>query len=152
MVLFDKITYCAPPFEEIQHDVTRVSSDDNSTVLECSFHSDVSLLMRIQSLSMSAKQFDVLKEQLQPLIDSSNYRSEFEEAFGKLTDDELINSCPSRYLQTQSEQMHYLKELASKDIELKKEAASKAKELEERETYEREEKELRDKFAKLFSE
>lgn len=152
MALFDKITYCPPPFEEIQHDVTRFSSDDNSVALECSFHSDVSLLMRIQSLSMSAKQFEVLKEQLQPLIDSSNYRLEFENTFGKLTDDELISSCPSRYLQTQSEQMRYLKELASKDIELKKEAASKAKELEEREAYEREEKELRDKFAKLFSE
>lgn len=152
MALFDKIVYCPPPFEDIQHDVTRFSDDGKSTVLECSFHSDVSLMMRIQSLSLSAKQIDVLKEQLQPLIDSSSFRSEFEESFGKLTDDDLIRSCPSRYLQTQSEQMRYLKELASKDIELKKEAASKAKELEERETYEREEKELREKFAKLFSE
>lgn len=152
MALFDKITYCPPPFEEIQHDPTLISSKDNSTVLECSFHSDLSLLMRIQSLSMSAKQYEVLKQQLQPLIDSSNFRSEFEDTFGKLTDDELINSCPSRYLQTESEQMRYLRELASKDIELKKNAAAQAKELEEKEAYEREEKELRDKFAKLFSE
>jgi uncharacterized membrane protein YcgQ (UPF0703/DUF1980 family) len=151
MALFDKITYCPPPFEEIQHDVTVLASD-KSTVLECSFHSDVSLMMRIQSLSLAAKQVEVLKDQLQPLIDSSNYRSEFEDTFGKLTDDELIKTCPSRYLQTQSEQMRYLKELASKDIEVRKEAAAQAKDQADKEEYERQEKEFRAKFAKLFGE
>jgi hypothetical protein len=151
MALFDKITYCPPPFEEIQHDPT-VLAPDKTTVLECSFHSDVSLMMRIQSLSLAAKQLDVLKDQLQPLIDSSAFRSEFEETFGKLTDDELIKSCPSRYLQTQSEQMRYLKELASKDIEVRKEAAAHAKEQADRDEYERQEKEFRSKFAKLFGE
>jgi hypothetical protein len=151
MVLFDKITYCPPPFEEIQHDAT-VLSEDQSTVLECSLHSDVSLMLRIQSLSLGAKQLDVLKDQLQPLIDSSTFRSEFEASFGKLTDDELIKTCPSRYLQTQSEQMRYLKELASKDIEVRKEAASKAKEQADKDESERQEKEFRSKFAKLFGE
>jgi hypothetical protein len=151
MALFDKITYCPPPFEEIQHDPTVIASD-KSTVLECSFHSDVSLMVRIQSLSLAAKQLEVLKDQLQPLIDSSNYRSEFEDTFGKLTDDDLIKTCPSRYLQTQSEQMHYLKELASKDIEVRKEAAAKAKEQADKDEYERQEKEFRAKFTKLFGE
>lgn len=151
MAIFDKITYCPPPFEEVQHDATVLASD-KTTVKECSFHSDVSLMMRIQSLSLASKQLEVLKEQLQPLIDSSNYRTEFENAFGKLTDDELIKSCPSRYLQTQSEQMRYLKELASKDIEVRKEAAAKAKEQADKDEYERQEKEFRAKFAKLFSE
>ena len=52
---------------------------------------------------------------MQPMIDNSNFRNEFEETFGSLTDDELINSCPSRYTQTASEKMNYLKELAVKD-------------------------------------
>lgn len=151
MSLFDRITYCPPPFEEIQHDPT-VFASDKSTVLECSFHSDVSLMMRIQSLSLAAKQLEVLKDQLQPLIDSSTFRSEFEDSFGKLTDDELIKTCPSRYLQTQSEQMRYLKELATQDIEVRKEAAAKSKEQAEKDEYARQEKEFRDKFAKLFGE
>lgn len=151
MAFVNKITYCPPPFEEVQHDTTLLAAD-KSTVLQCSLHSDVSLMMRIQSLSLAANQLEVLKHQLQPLIDSSNFRSEFEDTFGKLTDDELIKTCPSRYLQTQSEQMRYLKELASKDIEVRKDAALKAKEQSEKEEYERQEKEFRDKFAKLFSE
>ena len=56
-----------------------------------------------------------IKESLQPMIDTSNFRAQFEETFGSLTDDELINSCPSRYTQTASEKMSYLKELAAKD-------------------------------------
>ena len=43
------------------------------------------------------------------MIDNSNFRAQFEETFGSLTDDELINSCPSRYTQTASEKISYLK-------------------------------------------
>ena len=92
-----KIVYCPPPFEEVQNEPTKLS-DDGSKVLECSFHSDVSLLLRISALDkLTAQQYATLHEQLQPLIDSSNFRSEFEESFGKLSDDELLQSCPSRY-------------------------------------------------------
>lgn len=45
------------------------------------------------------------------MIDTSNFRSQFEETFGSLTDDELINSCPSRYVQTASEKCLILKNL-----------------------------------------
>ena len=66
------------------------------------------------------------------MIDTSNFRVQFEETFGSLTDDELINSCPSRYTQTSSEKMSYLKELAAKDKEARDKAAAALKEKEEK--------------------
>jgi hypothetical protein len=145
-----KITYCPPPFEEVQNEPTRLS-DDGSKVFECSFHSDVSLMLRINALDkLSAQQYATIKEQLQPLIDSSNLRDEFEESFGKLTDDELLQSCPSRYLQTQSEQKAYLEHLASKDKECRLKAADDAKSAAEKKRILDEEKEFQSRLAKFL--
>jgi hypothetical protein len=69
------------------------------------------------------------------MIDSSNFRSQFEDAFGSLTDDELINSCPSRYVQTASEKLSYLKELAVKDKEVRDKAAAALKEHRQKRQY-----------------
>lgn len=145
-----KIVYCPPPFEEVQNEPTKLS-EDGSKVLECSFHSDVSLLLRISSLDkLSAQQYATIKEQLQPLIDSSNLREQFEESFGKLTDDELLQSCPSRYLQTQSEQKCYLEHLAAKDKECRAKAAEDAKSKAEKQRIEDEEKEFQSRLAKFL--
>lgn len=145
-----KIVYCPPPFEEVQNEPTKMSSD-GSCVLECSFHSDISLMLRISALdNLTAKQYATLKEQMQPLIDSSNFRDEFEESFGKLTDDELLQSCPSRYLQTQSEQKSYLEHLAAKDKECRAKAAEEAKSLEEKTRISAEEKEFQTRLAKFL--
>lgn len=144
------IVYCPPPFEEVQNEPT-VMSDDGSSVLQCSFHSDLSLLMRISSLDkLSAQQYSTIKEQLQPLIDSSSYREEFEKSFGKLTDDELLQSCPSRYLQTESEQKSYLEHLAAKDKESRLKAAEESKDLEEKQRISDEEKEFQSRLAKFL--
>lgn len=144
------IVYCPPPFEEIQNESTKLS-DDGSQVLECSLHSDVSLMLRVSALDkLSAKQYATLKEQMQPLIDSSNLREEFEKSFGKLTDDDLLNSCPSRYLQTQSEQKAYLSHLASKDKECRAKAAEEAKSLQEKQRISDEEKEFQSRLAKFL--
>lgn len=144
------IAYCPPPFEEVQNEPTKMS-EDGSCVFECSFHSDVSLMLRISALNkLSAQQYATLKEQLQPLIDSSNFRDEFEESFGKLTDDELLQSCPSRYLQTQSEQKAYLSHLASKDKEYREKAADEAKSLHEKQRLSDEEKEFQSRLAKFL--
>ena len=105
----DKVVYVPPVYEEVQHEVTSV--DDNNVPLRTSFHTDVSLLQRIDNMRVDAQTLREIKESLQPMIDSSNFRSQFEETFGSLTDDELINSCPSRYTQTASEKMSYLKDL-----------------------------------------
>ena len=110
-----KIVFIPPVYEQVQHEPTLLG--ENGEVIRASLHSDVSLLMRIDSLKCDATTLSILKENLQPMIDSSNFRQEFEDSFGKLTDTELIDSCPSRYVQTRSEQMAYLKTLAQKDKE-----------------------------------
>lgn len=145
-----QIVYCPPPFESVQNEPTRMS-EDGSVVMECSLHSDVSLMMRIDALDkLSAQQYASLKEQMQPLIDSSNFRQEFEQSFGKLTDDDLLQSCPSRYLQSQSEQKCYLEHLAAKDKECRIKAAEDAKTLEEKQRISDEEKEFQSRLAKFL--
>lgn len=126
----EKVVYIPPVYEEVQHEVTSV--DDNNVPLRTSFHTDVSLLQRIDNMRIDAQTLREIKESMQPMIDNSNFRSEFEEAFGSLTDEELINSCPSRYTQTASERMNYLKELAAKDKVARENAAAAAKEQEEK--------------------
>ena len=120
----EKVVYVPPVYEEVQHEVTSV--DNNNVPLRTSFHTDVSLLQRIDNMRVDAQTLREIKESMQPMIDNSNFRNEFEETFGSLTDDELINSCPSRYTQTASEKMNYLKELAVKDREARDKAAADA--------------------------
>ena len=134
--------------EEVQHEVTSV--DDNNVPLRTSFHTDVSLLQRIDNMRVDAQTLREIKESLQPMIDNSNFRSQFEETFGSLTDDELINSCPSRYTQTASEKMSYLKELAAKDKDAREKAAAAAKDKEEKDKLEKENQEFQSRLMEIF--
>lgn len=144
----DKVVYVPPVYEEVQHEVTVV--DDNNNPLCTSFHTDVSLLQRIDKMRVDAQTLRDIKESLQPMIDSSNFRSEFEDTFGSLTDDELINSCPSRYVQTASEKMSYLRELASKDKEVREKAAAALKDKEEKEKADKENAEFQSRLLEIF--
>lgn len=144
----NKVVYVPPVYEEIQHEVTSV--DDKNNPLRTSFHTDVSLLQRIDNMRVDAQTLREFKETLQPMIDNSNFRSQFEETFGSLTDDELINSCPSRYTQTASEKMTYLKELAAKDKDAREKAAAAAKEKEEKEKVEKENQEFQSRLMEIF--
>lgn len=144
----NKVVYVPPVYEEIQHEVTSV--DENNVPLRTSFHTDVSLLQRIDSLRADAQTLREFKESLQPMIDTSNFRAQFEETFGSLTDDELINSCPSRYTQTASEKMSYLRELAAKDKDAREKAAAAAKEQEEKDKVEKENKEFQSRLLEIF--
>ena len=148
-----QIVYCPPPFESIQNEPTSFadSLDDhgNKIPLSVNYHSDLSLLMNIEKAHLTQRQLEVIEDALRPSL-SSNLVSEFEEKFGSVSDDDLLASCPSRYISTQSEKMQYLKDLAAKDIQFKKEAAEAAKQQEEQEELKRQETELRDKFRKLF--
>lgn len=144
----DKVVYVPPVYEEIQHEVTSV--DEENRPLRTSFHTDVSLLQRIDDMRVDAQTLREIKESLQPMIDSSNFRSQFEETFGSLTDDELINSCPSRYTQTASEKMNYLKELAAKDKDAREKAAAAAKEQEEKDKLEKENQEFQSRLMEIF--
>lgn len=144
----DKVMYVPPVYEEIQHEVTSV--DDENRPLRTSFHTDVSLLQRIDNMRVDAQTLREVKESLQPMIDNSNFRSQFEDVFGSLTDDELINSCPSRYTQTASEKMAYLKELAAKDKEVREKAVAAAKEKEEKDKLEKENQEFQSRLMEIF--
>lgn len=143
-----KIVFVPPVYEQVQHEATRVT--DENVVLEASLHTDVSLLMRIDSLKCDATTLSLLKQSLQPMIDSSNFKSQFEESFGKLTDTELIASCPSRYIQTRTEQMQFLKDLSEKDKEVRDKFAKSVKDKEEKEKVERENEEYRKRIEQLF--
>lgn len=144
----NKVVYVPPVYEEVQHEVTSV--DDNNNPLCSSFHTDVSLLQRIDNMRADAQTLREIKESLQPMIESSNFRAQFEETFGSLTDDELINSCPSRYVQTASEKMSYLKELAIKDKEARDKAAALLKEKEEKEKAEKENADFQSRLMDIF--
>ena len=147
MIAKNKVVYVPPVYEEVQHEVTSV--DDKNNPLCASFHTDVSLLQRIDNLRADAQTIREIKESLQPMIDTSNFRAEFESTFGSLTDDELLNSCPSRYTQTASEKMSYLKELAAQDKEVRDKAAA-AKEKEEKDKLEKENKEFQSRLLEIF--
>ena len=144
----NKVVYVPPVYEEVQHEVTSVDKENNP--LRTSFHTDVSLLQRIDSLRVDAETLREIKESMQPMIDSSNFRVQFEETFGSLTDDELINSCPSRYTQTASEKMSYLKELAARDKEARDKAAAAAKEKEEKARVEKENADFQSRLMEIF--
>lgn len=144
----NKVVYVPPVYEEIQHEVTSV--DENNNPLRTSFHTDISLLQRIDNMRADAQTLREIKESLQPMIDNSNFRSQFEETFGSLTDDELINSCPSRYTQTASEKMSYLKELAVRDKAAREKAAAAAKEKEEKDRVEKENQEFQSRLMEIF--
>lgn len=144
----NEVVYVPPVYEEIQHEVTSV--DDENRPLRTSFHTDVSLLQRIDNMRVDAQTLREVKESLQPMIDSSNFRSQFEETFGSLTDDDLINSCPSRYTQTASEKMSYLKELAAKDKDAREKAAAAAKEKEEKDKLEKENQDFQARLMEIF--
>lgn len=144
----NKVVYVPPVYEEIQHEVTSVSEDNHP--LRTSFHTDVSLLQRIDRMRIDAQTLREVKESLQPMIDNSNFHSQFEEAFGSLTDEDLINSCPSRYTQTSSEKMNYLKELAAKDKEARSQAAAAAKEKEEKDKIDKENSEFQSRLMEIF--
>lgn len=144
----NKVVYVPPVYEEVQHEVTSV--DDENRPLRTSFHTDISLLQRIDNMRVDAQTLQEIKESLQPMIDNSNFRSQFEDTFGSLTDDELINSCPSRYTQTASEKMSYLKELAAKDKAAREKVAAAAKEKEEKDRLEKENQEFQSRLMDIF--
>jgi len=150
-----QIVYCPPPFESIQNEVTDFSNetDDNGNkiALSVSYHSDLSLLLNIDKAHLTQRQVEVLEDALRPVLSDVSLK-DLEDKFGSMSDDDLLSSCPSRYISTQSEKMHYLKDLAARDIQIKKDLAEKAKVNEEKEVYERQESELREKFRQLFGE
>ena len=151
MIRNGKITYVKPPFEEIQHDVTRFVTDKDGKKhpAESSLHSDISLLQRIERLRLSSEQLVVLREQLQPLNNAAQSELDTLDTSG-LSDDELINACPSRYIQTASEKMDAIKSLAKADKEYKDKLQQIADKAKKKAEEDRINKEFRDKMTAYF--
>lgn len=149
MAQLKEIVYVPPVYEEVQHEITKYDKEKN-VPLETSLHTDVSLLQRIENMRLDAQTLSLIKQSMQPMIDNSNFRQEFEDTFGSLTDDELIQSCPSRYCQTASEKMNYLKDLAEKDKAARASAAKEAKEKAEKERIEKENAEFQTRLQEIF--
>lgn len=144
----NKVIFVPPTYEDIQHEAT--SLDKNGNVLQQSYHTDISLMLRIDKLKCDAATISRLRENLQPLIDSSNFRDSFNKSFDKMTDEQLIESCPSRYVQNLSEQMEFMKSVAEKDKVSRDELAKQQKEAEEKNRIDKENEEFQKKLSALF--
>lgn len=137
-----EIVYVAPSYEDLQHD--HLVFNANGDCLECNFHSNVSLMMRIDSLQITSHELERLRDDLRESAIAAPV-----DTSGK-TDSELIKSVPSRYISTLSEQEEYLKVLAKqhKDSVAKLEEEQAKRENEEKEK--NAEEEFSRKFAALF--
>lgn len=143
-----KVIYVPPTYEDIQHEVTSLDEDGN--VLQQSYHTDISLMLRIDKLKCDAATISRLRDNLQPLIDSSDFRDSFNKSFDKMTDEQLIESCPSRYVQNLSEQMEFMKSVAEKDKLSRDALAKRQKEVEEKDRIDKENEEFQKKLSALF--
>lgn len=143
-----KVIFVPPTYEDIQHEATSLDKDGN--VLQQSYHTDISLMLRIDKLKCDAATISRLRDNLQPLIDSSNFCDSFNRSFDKMTDEQLIESCPSRYVQNLSEQMEFMKSVAEKDKVSRDELAKQQKEAEEKDRIDKENEEFQKKLSALF--
>ena len=86
----EKVVYVPPVYEEVQHEVTSV--DDNNVPLRTSFHTDVSLLQRIDNMRVDAQTLREIKESMQPMIDNSNFPQSL------CINTHIINTLQQRYI------------------------------------------------------
>lgn len=133
------IVYVAPSYEDLQHDHLVFDADGNC--LEVNLHSNVSLMMRLDSLQITSHELERLRDDLRESaiaapVDTSDK-----------TDTELINSVPSRYISTLSEQEEYLKTLAKQH----KESVAKLEEEQTKRENEEKEKNAQEEFAAKFA-
>lgn len=135
----NEIVYVAPSYEDLQHD--HLEFNDDGDCLVANFHSNVSLMMRLDSLQITSHELERLRDDLRESaaaapVDTSDK-----------TDSELINSVPSRYISTLSEQEDYLKALAKQH----KESVSKFEEQQAKKENEEKEKNAEEEFSRKFA-
>ena len=122
MVENDRIVYVAPSYEEIQHE--HLEFDNDGQCLVANLHSNVSLMMRIDKLQCTAHDLERLRDDLRESASAAPIDT------SGMSDKELMESVPSRYISSLSEQESYLKQLAKEHKErvaaVKKENDDKA--------------------------
>lgn len=134
-----EIVYVAPSYEDLQHD--HLIFNEDGDCLECNFHSNVSLMMRLDSLQITSHELERLRDDLRESAIAASVDT------SDKTDTELINSVPSRYISTLSEQEEYLKMLAKQH----KESVSKMEEEQTKRENEEKEKNAQEEFAAKFA-
>lgn len=138
-----KIVYVAPTYEDLQHD--HLVFNEDGECLEASFHSNVSLMMRLDSLQVTSHELERLRDDLRESVIAAPVDTRDK------SDSELINSVPSRYISTLSEQEEYLKNLAKQHKEFVSKMDEEQTKRENEEKEKNAQEEFAAKFASLFS-
>ena len=142
MVENDRIVYVAPSYEEIQHE--HLEFDNDGECLVANLHSNVSLMLRIDKLQCTAHDLERLRDDLRETASAASVDT------SGMSDKELMESVPSRYISSLSEQESYLKQLAKEHKDrlaaVKKEEDDKAAADAEKNA----EEEFSRKFSALF--
>lgn len=143
------ISYVEPSFESVQHTVYKKSDDGSPLCTE--LHSDVSLLLRINSMSMSsqveAALLDSLKEVAPPGI-----QERIDNLKSGLSDFQLLDSDSyERYCQTQSERQEFYRYLADQDKKAKADANKARQASAEAASRKAQEDEFRNRLKQLIS-
>lgn len=134
-----EIVYVAPSYEDLQHD--HLVFNDDGECLECNFHSNVSLMMRLDSLQITSHELERLRDDLRESVIAAPVDT------SDKSDSELISSVPSRYISTLSEQEDYLKALAKQH----KESVAKLEEEQTKRENEEKEKNAEEEFSRKFA-
>lgn len=143
------ISYVPPSFESVQHSVYKKAEDGSPLCTE--LHSDVSLLLRINSMSMSsqveAALLDSLKDVAPPELQDS-----IDNLQSGLSDFQLLDSDSfERYCQTQSERQEFYRSLAEQDKKAKADAKQAREKSAEAASRKAQEDEFRSRLRQLIS-
>lgn len=143
------ISYVEPSFESVQHSVYKKAED--GTPLCTELHSDVSLLLRINSMSMSSQVEAALLDSLKDVA-PPELQEKIDNLQSGLSDFQLLDSDSyERYCQTQSERQDFYRSLAEQDKKAKADAKQARQKSAEAASRKAQEDEFRNRLKQLIS-
>lgn len=143
------ISYVEPSFESVQHSVYKKAED--GTPLCTELHSDVSLLLRINSMSMSSQVEAALLDSLKDVA-PPEFQDRIDTLKSGLSDFQLLDSDSyERYCQTQSERQEFYRSLAEQDKKAKADAKQAREKSAEAASRKAQEDEFRNRLKQLIS-
>lgn len=143
------ISFVEPSFESVQHSVYKKAED--GTPLCTELHSDVSLLLRINSLSMSSQVEAALLDSLKDVA-PPELQEKIDNLQSGLSDFQLLDSDSyERYCQTQSERQEFYRSLAEQDKKAKSDAKQARQKSAEAASRKAQEDEFRNRLKQLIS-
>lgn len=143
------ISYVEPSFESVQHSVYKKA--DDGTPLCTELHSDVSLLLRINSMSMSSQVEAALLDSLKDVA-PPEFQDRIDNLKSGLSDFQLLDTDSyERYCQTQSERQEFYRSLAVQDKKAKFDAKQAHEKSVEAASRKAQEDEFRNRLKQLIS-